>query len=66
MTHILQLLEAGLKVVVNSDYLEQDPLGQAEWGKFIAAFYEKEAEADHLFDEMVARCSRQKPSRMVA
>jgi len=33
-----QLLEAGLKVVINSDYLEQDPLGRAEWGKFIAAF----------------------------
>ncbi len=33
-----QLLEAGLNVVINSDYLEQDPLGRAEWGKFIAAF----------------------------
>ena len=50
-----QLLEAGLNVVINSDYLEQDPLGRAEWGKFIAAFYEKELEADRLFDEMVAR-----------
>ncbi len=50
-----QLLEAGLNVVINSDYLEQDPLGRAEWGKFIAAFYEKEVEADRLFDEMVER-----------
>ena len=50
-----QLLEAGLKVVINSDYLEQDPLGRAEWGKFIAAFYDKEVEADQLFDQMVAR-----------
>ncbi len=50
-----QLLEAGLKVVINSDYLEQDPLGRAEWGKFIAAFFDKEVEADRLFDEMVAR-----------
>ncbi|HOU00138.1 MAG TPA: ABC transporter substrate-binding protein [Anaerolineaceae bacterium] len=55
-----QLLEAGLKVVINSDYLEQDPLGRAEWGKFIAAFFEKEAEADRLFDEMVARYQQAK------
>jgi iron complex transport system substrate-binding protein len=55
-----QLLEAGLKVVINSDYLEQDPLGRAEWGKFIAAFFEKELEADILFDEMVARYQQAK------
>jgi iron complex transport system substrate-binding protein len=55
-----QLLEAGLKVVINSDYLEQDPLGRAEWGKFIAAFFEKEAEADRLFNEMVARYQQAK------
>jgi len=46
--------------VINSDYLEQDPLGRAEWGKFIAAFFEKEAEADRLFDEMVARYQQAK------
>lgn len=55
-----QLLEAGLKVVINSDYLEQDPLGRAEWGKFIAAFYDKEVEADQLFDQMVARYQQAK------
>jgi iron complex transport system substrate-binding protein len=55
-----QLLEAGLNVVINSDYLEQDPLGRAEWGKFIAAFFEKEVEADRLFDEMVARYQQAK------
>ncbi len=55
-----QLLEAGLKVVINSDYLEQDPLGRAEWGKFIAAFFDQEVEADILFDEMVARYQQAK------
>jgi len=49
------LEQAGLPVVINSDYLEQDPLGRAEWSKFIAAFYDKEAQADQLFDEMVQR-----------
>jgi len=55
-----QLLEAGLNVVINSDYLEYNPLGRAEWGKFIAAFFEKEVEADILFDAMVARYEQAK------
>lgn len=49
------LQQAGLPVVINSDYLEQDPLGRAEWGKFIAAFFDKEVEADLIFDAVVAR-----------
>lgn len=56
------LEQAGLPVVINSDYLEQDPLGRAEWGKFIAAFYEKEVEADRIFDEMAARYEKAKAS----
>jgi iron complex transport system substrate-binding protein len=50
-----KLLEAGLAVVINGDYVENTPLGRAEWGKFIAAFYNLEAEADAKFDEMVER-----------
>lgn len=50
-----KLLEAGLPVVINGDYLENSPLGRAEWAKFIAAFYNLEAEADVYFDEVVAR-----------
>ena len=46
---------AGLPVIINADYLEQNPLGRAEWGKFIAAFYDKEAEIDEIFDAMVER-----------
>lgn len=49
------LLKAGLPVVINSDYLEQDPLARAEWGKFVAAFYDKEAEAAKQFDALVVR-----------
>ena len=41
-----KLLEAGLPVVINGDYLEDTPLGRAEWGKFIAAFYNLEVEAN--------------------
>ncbi len=44
------LLAAGVPVVVASDYVEGSPLGQAEWGKFIALFYNREAEANAVFD----------------
>lgn len=47
-----QLLRAGLKVALNSEYLEETPLGKAEWIKFVAAFFDKEKQADSLFDEI--------------
>ena len=50
-----KLIEAGLPVVINADYLENTPLGRAEWGKFIAAFYNLEAEAETLFSEVASR-----------
>lgn len=43
------LLEAGLKVVLNAEWMDTSPLGRAEWGKFIAAFFNREAEAEALF-----------------
>ncbi len=50
-----KLLEAGLPVVINGDYVENTPLGRAEWGKFIAAFFNKEVEAEKQFNEMAGR-----------
>jgi len=47
-----QLLRAGLKVALNSEYLEETPLGKAEWIKFVAAFFDKEQQADSIFDEI--------------
>ncbi len=38
-----------IKSVLNLDYMEQDPLGRAEWIKFVAAFYNREVEADSIF-----------------
>lgn len=49
------LLNAGLKVVVNAEWLENSPLGRAEWGKFIALFFNAEATAEAYFAETVAR-----------
>ncbi len=45
------LIKAGVPVVVASDYVEQSPLGQAEWIKFTSLFYNKEAEANTIFDQ---------------
>lgn len=47
------LLNAGLKVAVNAEWLENSPLGRAEWGKFIAPFFNKEATAEALFTDTV-------------
>ncbi len=47
--------EAGLPVVVNADFLDTSPLGQAEWGKYISLFFNTEAEAEAVFDGVQAR-----------
>jgi iron complex transport system substrate-binding protein len=47
----LQLEDAGLTIVLNGDYAESTPLARAEWGKYLALFFNKEAEATALFDE---------------
>lgn len=47
-----KLEEAGITVVVNSDYLDSSPLGQAEWVKFLAAFFNQEAAANNWFEEV--------------
>jgi iron complex transport system substrate-binding protein len=49
-----KMLEANLPVVINADYLEESPLGRAEWGKFIAAFYDQEDLAAVEFDRVKA------------
>ncbi|MCX7753662.1 MAG: ABC transporter substrate-binding protein [Anaerolineales bacterium] len=46
------LLQAGQKVVVNAEWMDTTPLGRAEWLKFIAVFFNKEAKAEALFDQI--------------
>lgn len=41
--------ELNMPVVLNSEYLEEHPLGRAEWIKFMALFFNKEKEADSIF-----------------
>lgn len=47
-----KLSELGLKAVLNSSYLENHPLGRAEWIKFVAAFFDLEHQANGYFDEI--------------
>lgn len=42
--------ELNVPVVLNSEYLEKHPLGRAEWIKFMALFFNKEQQADSIFD----------------
>lgn len=47
-----QISKSGIPVVIGAGYLEETPLGRAEWIKFIALFLEKEIEADSVFKEI--------------
>lgn len=42
--------ELGIPVLLNAEYLEEHPLGRAEWIKFMALFFNKEKEADIVFN----------------
>lgn len=41
---------AGVPVVYNNEWMETSLLARAEWMKFVAAFYDKEAFADSIFN----------------
>ena len=41
--YVGKIKELGIKVIINADYLETDPLGRAEWIKLFGALYCKEA-----------------------
>lgn len=47
------LQKSGLKVLIQGDWMEQSPLGKAEWIKLYGALFGKEKEAKMLFDGIV-------------
>ena len=47
------LQKSGLKVLIQADWMEQTPLGKAEWIKLYGALFGKEKEAKTLFDNIV-------------
>jgi iron complex transport system substrate-binding protein len=42
--------DLGVSVVMNAEYLEKHPLGRAEWIKYMALFFDKEKQADSVFN----------------
>ncbi len=44
------LIDAGIPVALNGDFNETSPLGRAEWVKFVAVFYNREADATALME----------------
>ncbi|MCL6265587.1 ABC transporter substrate-binding protein [Flagellimonas myxillae] len=44
--------KSGVPIVYNGDWTEPTPLGKAEWVKFFAPFFHKEAMADSIFKQI--------------
>lgn len=47
------LKKAGIPIVIDASWLEETPLGRAEWILFFSLFLDKEKEAKLVFDEIV-------------
>ena len=43
------LKRAGIPIIYNGDWLEETPLGKAEWIKFFGLLFDKEKQADSIF-----------------
>lgn len=54
-SHIEQLKRVGISVVYNIEWMETSLLARAEWIKFIAAFYDKDAMADSIFQDIESK-----------
>jgi len=63
--------KAGIPVLLNGDWLEETPLGRAEWLKFFAVLFNKEKLADSIFNAiekdyheavLMAREAKSKPN----
>ncbi|MBN2664341.1 MAG: ABC transporter substrate-binding protein [Bacteroidales bacterium] len=56
------LQRLGIQVVIVSEYLENHPLGRAEWIKFFGAFFELDTLASSLFSDIYAQYNNVKNS----
>ncbi len=48
-----KLDELKINYAVDNEYLEESPFGRVEWMKFLAAFYDKEEEAEKYFNKAI-------------
>jgi iron complex transport system substrate-binding protein len=49
VSEVGKIKELGIKVIINADYLETDPLSRTEWLKLFGALYDKESMADSIY-----------------
>ena len=54
------LKKSGLNVFVQADWMEQSPLGKAEWIKLYGALFGKDEKAKELFDKIVSSYNQAK------
>ena len=54
------LKKSGLYVLIQADWMEQSPLGKAEWIKLYGALFGKEDKAKELFDKIVTSYNQAK------
>lgn len=59
-----RIIKAGIPVIFNNEWMENSLLARAEWIKFVAAFYEKEALADSIFESVDHRYNEIKAKAM--
>ena len=50
-----KLESTGIAIVENAGYMEQSPLGRAEWIRFLAAFVDKDKEAEQWMQQIADR-----------
>lgn len=50
--------DLGITAVLNAEYLENSPLGKAEWVKFVGEFFNKRKEADDIFQTIAETYTR--------
>ena len=50
-----RVAQAGVPVIFNNEWMETSLLARAEWIKFVAAFYDKEKQADSIFADVDKR-----------
>ncbi len=49
---ISNVKKSGIQVLLNNDWLEETPLGRAEWIKFFGALFDKSKMADSIFSQI--------------
>ena len=51
--HLSKMKDLKIPVVINAEYLEETPLGRAEWLVFIGSFYNQTKHAQQIFNKVV-------------